>query len=43
VDDISFWDSKEQQLKRYRTEKVVLKRLENIESANDVKFSFYNH
>jgi hypothetical protein len=28
------WDTKEQRLKRHGTEKVVLKRLENVESAN---------
>ncbi|EXX56503.1 Cla4p [Rhizophagus irregularis DAOM 197198w] len=28
------WDSKEQQLKRFRKQNVVLKRLENVESAN---------
>ncbi|EXX55990.1 Sps1p [Rhizophagus irregularis DAOM 197198w] len=30
------WDSKEQQLKRFGTLKVVLKTLENVESANQV-------
>jgi hypothetical protein len=28
------WDPKKQQLKRYRTKKVILKKLENVESAN---------
>ena len=28
------WDPKEQQLKRYGTKKVILKKLENVESAN---------
>src|SRR2546421_549332 len=28
------WDSKEQQLKRFGTGNVVLKRLENVENAN---------
>ena len=28
------WDSKEQQLKRRRSHKVILKKLENVESAN---------
>ena len=28
------WDSKEQQLKRYGTHDVILKMLENVESAN---------
>ncbi|GBB83173.1 hypothetical protein RclHR1_00010055 [Rhizophagus clarus] len=32
------WDSKEQQLKRFREQAVVLKRLENIENANQSWF-----
>src|SRR6266496_6866722 len=32
------WDSKEQQLTRYGDCKVVLKRLENVESANKIWF-----
>ena len=32
------WDSKEQQLKRFENQQVVLKRLENIESANQSWF-----
>ena len=28
------WDSKEQQLKRFGRQEVVLKRLENVENAN---------
>jgi len=28
------WDSKEQQLKRYGMEKIILKRLEDVKSAN---------
>src|SRR5262249_15163313 len=40
------WDSKEKQLKRFGGEQVVLKKLENIESANrswfdEVLFKFY--
>ncbi|EXX62337.1 Sps1p [Rhizophagus irregularis DAOM 197198w] len=34
----SEWDSKEQELKRFRTLKVVLKTLENVESANQSWF-----
>ena len=32
------WDSKDQQLKRYGTKKVILKKLENVESANRTWF-----
>src|SRR5256885_1862263 len=32
------WDSKEQQLKRFGTHKVILKRLVNVESANQSWF-----
>ena len=29
-----YWDNEEQQLKRHGTHKVILKRLEDVESAN---------
>ena len=32
------WDPKEQQLKRFGTHQVILKRLENVESANQSWF-----
>jgi hypothetical protein len=32
------WDSKNQQLKRFGTYKVILKKLENVESANQSWF-----
>jgi len=32
------WDSKKQQLKRFGSHKVILKRLENVESANQSWF-----
>src|SRR3954451_6889020 len=34
IDGYSEWDFKENQLRRFGTRKVILKRLENIESAN---------